>query len=319
VSRRHLLRGAAAAACAALAACHTGVGGHLSERDQDAIRRTTGEAVRLALAPDADAYVKSYYAPEAMMLVPNEPILAGREAIRGFVSGFLPMVSYEASIEAIEGRNDLAYVQGRYAMTWTPAGREAVSDRGKYLEIWKKVGGRWQVVLDTFNSDLPAPGLLVTTSPRAGDAPPELRRLSFLLGAWTYAGQTEKTALGPAGRSEGRLDCHWFAGGRQMLCRSGGSGPSGPVHALEIYGWDGEARSYTYYGVDSTGAAAGARGSRADRTWTFALDLKADGKPARMRATTVEESATAFEWTNDLSIAGGAWTTVSSGRAEKVR
>jgi len=44
-------------------------------------------------------------------------------------------------------------------VTLTPPGAaEPVGDRGKFVEIWKKQrDGSWRVVLEIFNSDLPAP------------------------------------------------------------------------------------------------------------------------------------------------------------------
>ncbi len=92
-------------ACAALVACHTGVGGHLSEPDKDEIRKVVDEAVRAILPPtsDAEAYVNLYYAEDAQVLPPNQA---------------------------------------------------TVTD------------GSWKVILDAWNSDLPAP---VTPAPSAHD------------------------------------------------------------------------------------------------------------------------------------------------------
>jgi ketosteroid isomerase-like protein len=128
-------------ACAALLACHAGVGGHLSEADKDKIRKVVDEGMRTVNPPtsDVEAYVKLYYAEDARALPPNHAV--------------------RFTILAVEGRNDLAYVHGGYQLSVTPPGAaEAVGDTGKYVEIWKKQGdGTWKVVLDIFNSDLAAP------------------------------------------------------------------------------------------------------------------------------------------------------------------
>jgi ketosteroid isomerase-like protein len=62
------------------------------------------------------------------------------------------------TILALDGRNDLAYVHGAYQMSLTvPGGAEPVGDKGKYVEIWRKQqDGSWKVILDVYNSDLPA-------------------------------------------------------------------------------------------------------------------------------------------------------------------
>ena len=148
-------------ACAAFVACHTGVGGHLSEPDKDKIRKVVDDAVRTILPPtaDVDAYVKLYYAEEARVLSPNHATVTGRDAIAALIRSYGSFQEFRPTILAIEGRNDLAYVHGAYQMTLTPPGAaEPVGDTGKYLEIWKKQrDGRWMVILDVFNSDLVAP------------------------------------------------------------------------------------------------------------------------------------------------------------------
>jgi ketosteroid isomerase-like protein len=308
-------------AVAGLLACHTGIGGHISEGDKDAIRQTTAEVVRLALSPraDADAYVKRYYAPDAIVQPPNAPALSGREAIRPFIASVLPLKVYEAKIETIEGRNDLAYVRGRYEMEWLSAAGSTASDRGKYVEIWKKQpGGVWQVAVDTFNSDLPLPGLLLPVGEPKNDASPELRRLSYLVGRWTYEGEAKVSPFGPGGRFSGRIDCRWYAGGWQLVCNTDGASPSGPMRMLEIYGWDRDARRYTYAAIDSEGFAATGRPTVLDRTWTVVVDIRAGGKQQRIRSTTTEESPTSMSFSSELSTPGGAFAPVSSGKARKM-
>jgi ketosteroid isomerase-like protein len=148
-------------ACAAVVACHTGVGGHLSEPDKDKIRKVVEEATRAVTPPvsDVDAYVELYYAEDARVLPPNHATVTGREAIGAFLRSYGSFQAVRFTILALEGRNDLAYVHGGYQTSVTPPGAaEPVGDTGKYVEIWKKQrDGSWKVVLDVFNSDIAAP------------------------------------------------------------------------------------------------------------------------------------------------------------------
>jgi ketosteroid isomerase-like protein len=161
MKRAALRLSVAGLACAGLLACHTGVGGHLSEPDKDAIRKVVEEATRTVLPPvsDMDAYVKLYYADEAKVLPPNHATVTGREAISALYRSSGSIQEYKLTILALEGRNDLAYVHSAYQMTMTPPGvAEPVGDRGKGVEIWKKQrDGSWKVIVDIFNSDVPAP------------------------------------------------------------------------------------------------------------------------------------------------------------------
>jgi ketosteroid isomerase-like protein len=161
MKRAALLLAIAGSACAALLSCHTGVGGHLSEPDKDKIRKVVEQASR-AIAPpasDVDAYVKLYYAEDARVLPPNHATVTGREAISALLRSEGAIQELRLTILALERRNDLAYVHGAYQMSLTVAGgAEPVGDKGKYVEIWRKQrDGSWKVILDVYNSDLPAP------------------------------------------------------------------------------------------------------------------------------------------------------------------
>ena len=102
-------------ACAALLSCHTGVGGHISEPDKDAIRKVVEQATRTIAPPtsDVDAYVKLYYADDARVLPPNHATVTGREAISALFRSEGSIQEFRLTILALEGRNDLAYVSWR--------------------------------------------------------------------------------------------------------------------------------------------------------------------------------------------------------------
>jgi ketosteroid isomerase-like protein len=60
-------------------------------------------------------------------------------------------------VEASHG-GDLAYSMGTYEGTMNDAKGKPVTDRGKYVTVWEKQpDGKWNVVADIYNSDLPAP------------------------------------------------------------------------------------------------------------------------------------------------------------------
>ena len=50
---------------------------------------------------------------------------------------------------------DLALDRGTYKLAVAPKGT-AQTDTGKYVVVWRKVGGEWKAAADIFNSDLPA-------------------------------------------------------------------------------------------------------------------------------------------------------------------
>lgn len=62
---------------------------------------------------------------------------------------------WQAAKVEVSRSGDLGYTIGTYEGTWTPPKGEAVKDRGKYLEVWKKqADGKWKCVADMYSSDL---------------------------------------------------------------------------------------------------------------------------------------------------------------------
>jgi ketosteroid isomerase-like protein len=46
---------------------------------------------------------------------------------------------------------------GTYNLALAPGGTTQ-TDTGKYVVVWRKVGGEWKAAADIFNSDLPMSG-----------------------------------------------------------------------------------------------------------------------------------------------------------------
>lgn len=126
-------------------------------RDEQAIRSLIQQWVKLVAAKNADA-VAELYAPDGAIMPPNAPLAEGRAAIAatwrsmmeapGFQLTFVP-----TRIDVSKG-GDMAMDRGTYRLV-TQAATGAVEDRGKYVVVWRKVGGRWKAAADIFNSDLP--------------------------------------------------------------------------------------------------------------------------------------------------------------------
>jgi len=129
--------------------------------DESAIRDLDVQWARVAAAKDAES-VASYYAEDAALMAPNAPITMGQEAILGFWKSMVAIpgfsVGWKATKAEVARSGDLAYLIGTYELTVNDAGGKPINDRGKYSEVWRKqADGKWKVVADTFNSDLPLP------------------------------------------------------------------------------------------------------------------------------------------------------------------
>ena len=131
----------------------------LSEQDRAAIQETTSAALAIANgSKDWTAYVDTYYAPDAILMPPNQEELQGRSDIVVWFDTFPSFTDLQFNIQHVEGSGDIAYVQGTYSMMVTlPATDQSEREQGKYLEVWRRqMDGTWQVAFDIFNSDKPA-------------------------------------------------------------------------------------------------------------------------------------------------------------------
>ncbi len=170
MTTRHLtlrcltLRGSRLALCACLAlllfasACTQPPQPDTRAADEAAVRDADAQWSKTAGSGDVDGTV-SYYVDDASLLPPNAPIANGKQAIRAMWASLLvpgTTISWDASKVEVARSGDLATVMGTYQDSMKDPQGNPVNDRGKFVEVWKKqADGKWKVVADIFNSDLP--------------------------------------------------------------------------------------------------------------------------------------------------------------------
>ena len=134
------------------------------EADVKAVRDVEAAWNRDSALKDPDKWA-SYFADDAAILMPNEPIIMGREKAREPIKAMLSDPNFALTfqpttrVEASKG-GDLVYTVGTYSMTVSnPKDKTPMTDKGKYVTVYKKqADGSWKVVADIFNSDMPPPG-----------------------------------------------------------------------------------------------------------------------------------------------------------------
>ena len=142
-----------------VAGCKQAVKESDGKAEVEAIRGRDASWVTAAQSKSVDAWV-AFYADDAALLPPNEPIAADKAAIRKTVSELLmlPGLSIDWKPTKIEVANsgELAYLYGSYRVAWNDGGKPG-ADQGKIVEIWKKQpDGQWRCIVDTWNSDVPS-------------------------------------------------------------------------------------------------------------------------------------------------------------------
>ena len=131
------------------------------EADERAIREIEIEWSKAIVAKDVERCM-SFYADGASEFEPGKPIDTGKDAIRkGFDAFFaIPGISssFQTAKVVVARGGDLAYTYGTNATTMNDAKGKPVNDKGKYVTVYaKQPDGKWKVVADIYNSDLPAP------------------------------------------------------------------------------------------------------------------------------------------------------------------
>ena len=128
--------------------------------DEAALRKLDDEWSKAVGSRDVEKTI-SYYTDDAVAMLPNIPTLTGKEPIRSLWKNMLDSPSFgggwkPTKIEVARS-GDLAYVSGNYEFTEKDDSGKPITDKGKYLGVWRKqADGSWKCVANTFNSDLPA-------------------------------------------------------------------------------------------------------------------------------------------------------------------
>lgn len=127
----------------------------LSVQDIEAVRMIPAEWARAALARDWDR-VLSLLTDDAVLLPPEQPLVAGKAAIRAWFEAFPPMKTFVAREVQTEGQADFAWSRGTFEMSIEATPGKLARIVGKWSSTARKQpDGRWLVASDTWNPDHP--------------------------------------------------------------------------------------------------------------------------------------------------------------------
>lgn len=318
--KRYLLLVFAVFVIVAAVACQPGATG-LGDQDKAAITKLCNDAATLMTQPTPDwaAYVQ-YYADDATVLAPNMPPVKGRAAIQAVLASYPPVTEAKFEPVDVDGLGDLAYVRGNYEMTMNPPGAAPITDKGKYLEVYKRqADGSFKVVYDSWSSDLPVPGLVVPTGSVAAAASPEVKKLGDIVGAWRFDGTFKADPAAAASPVDLGYTCGWFSGGHQVVCHMAGTLVGGPYGELTTHFYDSGAKAYVFDSIASDGSHGAGRTAIQPGVWAHMSEATIGGKPAKMKWTLSDMSAAGGAWKYEVSVAGGPWVTTGEGKFSAVK
>jgi ketosteroid isomerase-like protein len=110
-----------------------------------------------AATKDADKVV-AFYAEDAIVYPPNEPVAVGREAAKRVWASYFAApkftISWQTVSAEISKSGDLGFTAGTYVDSFDGPDGKPVHETGKYVCVWKKQkDGTWKATHDTWNSD----------------------------------------------------------------------------------------------------------------------------------------------------------------------
>jgi ketosteroid isomerase-like protein len=104
----------------------------------------TGDSARLVNA----------YTEDGKIFPPNSDAVIGRAAIAGLISQYLKfgIKNFHDEITALYGNEDNLIEEGNYFMG---DDKGNTIDKGKYIDVWRKVNGDWKIYSNMFNTSMP--------------------------------------------------------------------------------------------------------------------------------------------------------------------
>lgn len=130
-----------------------------SLREGESLRQAGAEWDRIFNSGDA-AKLAALYAEDAVSEPPNNPTVQGRAAIQKEFEGFFAtnVARHETKVDDLIVSGDLAIEAAHYRLTVKPkAGGTETVETGRHVECRRCIGGKWQIVLELWNLDTPAP------------------------------------------------------------------------------------------------------------------------------------------------------------------
>lgn len=108
------------------------------------------------------AGVAAVYTPDAAVMPPDRPGVAGRDAIRELNAGdmaMLPGAQLAIDVVSVTANGPLAVDRGTWTLTMPGPDGAAMEMTGKYLAVWHQIDGQWYMAEDIWNNDAPMPAM----------------------------------------------------------------------------------------------------------------------------------------------------------------
>jgi hypothetical protein len=99
------------------------------------------------------AAIDALFLPDARSYPPGAPAAIGIQAIHALTVDFLKagITEFREETTAFSGNAEQIVDEGVYVLTYG----EGVTERGKYINVWRQVNGNWRIQANIWNADPP--------------------------------------------------------------------------------------------------------------------------------------------------------------------
>ncbi len=117
----------------------------------------------------------TFYADDASIYPPGMPVTTGSARIHDELSKMMATPGFSLRWQpvkaSVSSAGDLGYTTGTYTMTVNGPDGAPMTEKGKYVEVWRRQArGPWKVIEDIFNADTPPPASVAAAPKPAAPA-----------------------------------------------------------------------------------------------------------------------------------------------------
>lgn len=100
--------------------------------------------------------IMSCYDDEVVYQMPGVSLIIGKQGVEAHYRNVIAMRVSAASMvaDSYVERADCVIEAGTYEMTLNPDGGSAITDKGKYLVVYRQKDGQWRIWYDAVHSDM---------------------------------------------------------------------------------------------------------------------------------------------------------------------
>jgi hypothetical protein len=156
---------------------------------------------------------------------------------------------------------------------------------------------------------------LVTLPVRGAAAP--LDELDRFAGTWQSHGTFVNGPYSKASTSTATTTCAWSTGHTFMICQQSVSTDGKVSDDLGVYTYDGAARAYRFYNVETARTTASTI-TVAGNTITYPFSFTDKEKKVAIRTLNIWDSPSLYRWRAEYSTDGGtSWQVMGSGSSQR--